>query len=57
MGTIRTKMTYEELNDLTHAVSNRIDIAVRADLDRSEINDLLSTFLQGLGIEFVEGDE
>lgn len=48
------KMTYEELNDLTHSVANVIDIAVREDLDRCKINDLLSAFLQGLGIEFVE---
>jgi hypothetical protein len=53
-------MTYTELNDLTHEVADKIDEATGGDqsgVDRCEVNDMLSAFLQGQGITFTEDDD
>jgi hypothetical protein len=47
-------VTYDELNELVHVVSDKIDAATGVDVDRYAVNDLLSGFLQGLGIQFEE---
>jgi hypothetical protein len=52
-------MTYEELNDLTHAVADAIDDVTGShpDVDRCDVNDMLTAFLQGKGVTFEEEEE
>ena len=51
------QLTYDQLNELTHQVADKIDEAIHMDTDRCQVNDLLSGFLQDLGVTFVEEDE
>jgi hypothetical protein len=50
----RKKMTYDDLNELTHKVAGAIDKAAKVEVDLYQINDMLSALLQDHGIEFVE---
>lgn len=54
---MKTEMTYDELNELTHGVADSIDSAVDGDLNRCNVNDMLTAFLSDRGITFVEEDE
>lgn len=49
-------LTYGQLNDLTHRVSDLVDNLTETEVDRYEVNDLLSEYLQKLGFEFLELD-
>jgi len=54
---MKTEMTYDELNELTHGVADSIDSAVDGDMDRCAVNDMLTEFLSSQGVEFVEEKE
>lgn len=54
---MKTKMTYDELNDLAHAVADNIDSAVDGNVDRCAVNDMLTNFLNARGVEFIEEEE
>ena len=51
------KMTYDELNDLTHEVADAIDETTGLDVNRLDVNDMLTVFLQGKGVSFEDEDE